>query len=218
MAQNPRWCRPLSVWKEYFSEWIRAPKPMDVLEFVAFFDFRPIYGGPESDADTRLADELREHVFQRAAGHQPFFIHLAQNALRFKPPLRLFGRIIAGGASGDGTQSLNVKEAASPLVSFARLYSLRDRIDRTNTRDRLRAMTESGSLTEASRDETLSAYEVLVRLRLQHQADAYDEGRELGNVITYHKLASRDQAQVNQAFAQIAAVQKRLSHEFLGDA
>ncbi|MGC9319855.1 MAG: DUF294 nucleotidyltransferase-like domain-containing protein [Armatimonadota bacterium] len=57
MARNPRWNQPLSTWRRYFSECIRSPEPMEVLEFVAFFDFRPVHG--ERD----LADGLRAHVF-----------------------------------------------------------------------------------------------------------------------------------------------------------
>ncbi|MEE4363082.1 MAG: DUF294 nucleotidyltransferase-like domain-containing protein, partial [Desulfotignum sp.] len=31
MAQNPKWCQPLSVWKQYFHTWIRKAKPEDLL-------------------------------------------------------------------------------------------------------------------------------------------------------------------------------------------
>jgi len=31
MAKNPKWCQPLSIWKKYFSSWIHAAAPEDLL-------------------------------------------------------------------------------------------------------------------------------------------------------------------------------------------
>ncbi|MFO7946614.1 MAG: DUF294 nucleotidyltransferase-like domain-containing protein [Armatimonadota bacterium] len=211
MAQAPRWNQPLSAWREYFSEWMRSAEPREVLEFIAFFDFRSVYGNRD------LADDLREHVFAEAGAHQPFLINLAQHVQRFKPPVRLFGRIIAGGAGGPEGQMLNLKEAATPIIGFARLYALREGIEKTNTLDRLDALCEAGELAEASRDETVAAFTNLMRLRLQQHAQALHEAREADNLVAYRDLTDVERTLLNQAFAQIAAVQKRVSHEFLGD-
>lgn len=37
MAKNPKWCQPLSVWKQYFHTWIRKAKPEDLLYSSIFF-------------------------------------------------------------------------------------------------------------------------------------------------------------------------------------
>ena len=216
MAQNPKWCRPLSVWKRYFEEWIRAAEPNDLLEFVAFFDFRPVSREQDDSAGRALADELREHVFTDAAGHPAFFSHLAQQALQFKPPVRLFGRIIAGGTAGEDARMVNLKDAQAPLTAFARLYALRERIEQTNTLDRLEALAGSAVLSDTSAEQTISAQESFTRLRLQQQAVALSAGREADNLVAYHRLGPVDQAMLNQSFAQVAAVQKRVSYDFLG--
>ena len=44
MAQNPDWCQPLAQWKNYFSGWIHAAKPEDLLNSFVFFDFRIAWG------------------------------------------------------------------------------------------------------------------------------------------------------------------------------
>ncbi|MGI5819157.1 MAG: DUF294 nucleotidyltransferase-like domain-containing protein [Armatimonadota bacterium] len=211
MAQNPRWSQPLSTWRRYFSEWIRSAEPLEVLEFIAFFDFRAVHG--ERD----LADDLRSHVFAEASAQQAFLIHLAQNVQRYKPPMRLFGRIIAGGAGGQEAQMLNLKEAAFPIIGFARVYALREGIGETNTLDRLEALSEAGELADASRDETVAAFTNLMRMRLEQQAEALQAVREPTNLVAYRDLSDVERTLVNQAFAQIAAVQKRASHDFLGD-
>ncbi len=190
MAANPRWCRPLSTWRGYFSEWVHGDEPRQLLEFSTFFDFRPACG------EAGMARELRAHVFAELAQRPMFFVYLAQNALVFKPPVRLFGRIIMGGAGGDAPGQVNVKDALIPIVAFARLYSL--------------------LLTDASREQTVAAYDTLMRLRLQHQAEDLDTDQAPDNLLTWRALGHLEQTLLGQAYQQVAAVQERISHDFLG--
>lgn len=212
MAQNPRWCKPLDVWKGYFSEWIRGGEAQQALEFSIFFDLRPVSGASE------LAAELRAHVYEELSANPAFLMYLAQNTLQYKPPVRIFGRILSGGGGPDQAGQINLKDALIPLVSFARLYALRHRLDNTHTLDRLNALQQAGVITDASRDETATAWEQLTRLRLRQQADARDAGQPLDNLISYRRISQLDMALLNQAFAQIGAIQNRISHDFLGDA
>ena len=207
MAQNPRWCQPLQVWKQYFSEWIRKAEPQQLLEFSIFFDFRTVHGEPE------LAQELRRHVHEALQASPPFLPHLAQNSLLFKPPLRLFGRIVAG---GEPAGQLNLKDALMPIVSFARLYSLGQGLHETHTLERLAALAAQGVLPEESQEETAAAYNVLMRLRLRNQAEELQAGRDPGNVVSTRKLRHHEETLLNQSFAQIVAIQKRISQDYLG--
>ncbi len=210
MAQNPRWCQPVAVWKQYFSNWINLPEPRQLLEFTIFFDFRPVYGSVE------LAQELRRHVFGELRAQPAFYPHFAQNSLLFKPPTRLLGRIISGGAGGDHPGSLDLKDALMPLVSFARLYALRLEMDDTHTTNRVEALVEHDVLQESSGQEILTAYDFLMRLRLHHQASKLASGQVADNTINYRGLGQTERTLLNQSFAQITAVQKRISYDFLG--
>ncbi len=210
MAQNPKWCKSLSVWKQYFSDWIERAEPQQLLEFAIFFDFRPVSGAME------LAHELRRHVYTALRSRALFFPYFAQNSLLFKPPVRLFGRILVGGAGGESHGLLDLKDAMMPIVSFARLYALRAELDDTHTLDRLNALVEAKVLPESSRQEVTTAYEFLMRLRLQHQAGEIPSGQEPDNVINYRRLGQLEETLLNQSFAEIAAVQKRISYDFLG--
>ncbi len=44
MACNPKWCQPLSQWRQYFTECVTAAKPQDLLDVNVFFDFRCAHG------------------------------------------------------------------------------------------------------------------------------------------------------------------------------
>ena len=210
MARNPRWCQPLPEWKRNFSEWIRKAEPEQLLEFSIFFDFRAVCG--EQD----LSRELRRHVNEALRACPAFFPHFAQNSLLFRPPLGLFGQIVAGGRGTDRPGLLNLKDAMMPIVNFARLYALRHDVEETHTLDRLDALAERKVLSEASHQEIAAAYEFLMRLRLRHQAGAIRAGQTPDNVINHRKLGSIEETLLKQSFAQIAAVQKRIGFDFLG--
>ena len=62
MAMNPKWCQPLSVWKQYFSDWITNADPQALLDVKIFFDYRFIFGSEE------LVDRLTSHLYQVSEG------------------------------------------------------------------------------------------------------------------------------------------------------
>ena len=103
-----------------------------------------------------------------------------------------------------------------PMVTFARLYALRHRVNQTHTLERIEALSERGIIQPASRDEIVAAYDFLMQLRLQTQLSAIEVGRTPQNVIHPGKLGYIQQELLKQAFAQIAAVQKKVSYDFLG--
>ncbi len=209
MAKNPKWVQPLSAWKQCFDAWISKAEPQELLEFCIFFDLRCVCG------DGELVNDLRRHIRATLKDAPEFFPHFAQNALQFRPPLRLFGKIIGAAAAGDSSH-LNLKDAMMPIVNFARLYALKGGITETHTLDRLDKLVEANVLPQASRDEIAAAYEFLMRLRLRQQSAAIQAGASPDNTINHRKLGHLDEAVLKQSFTQIDAVQKRISAEFLG--
>ncbi|HRF48769.1 MAG TPA: DUF294 nucleotidyltransferase-like domain-containing protein [Anaerolineales bacterium] len=210
MASQPRWCRSLSGWLSGFDEWIRKSEPQEVIDLSIFFDFRTVYG----DADLTL--ELRRAINASLEDQSAFFHHVARNALAFKPPFRLLGNIYLSGGTAEIGGEINLKDAMMPMVSFARLYALRHRINQTHTLERIDALTERGVILPASRDEIVAAYDFLMQLRLQAQLAAIQAGRAPTNLIHPGRLGYIQQELLKQAFAQIAAVQKKVSYDFLG--
>jgi len=59
-------CQPLKTWKKYFSSWISTPTAEAVMNSVAFFDFRPLYG------EVTLAEALRDHLNALLKGQKVF--------------------------------------------------------------------------------------------------------------------------------------------------
>jgi PAS domain S-box-containing protein len=211
MVRNPKWNRPLPEWKHYFRNWITQANPQDLLEFNTFFDFRCIWGEEE------LARELRRYVESLIAEHPPFLLHFAQNALLYKPPVGLFGKIVVE-SGGESPNALNLKEATLPIVNFARLYSLRNGVKETNTLDRLYGLFEKQVIKKTFYEEIEGAYSFLMELRLRNQAMALAEGDKPDNLLDLRDLAPMQETMLKESFAIISTIRKKISFDFLGQA
>ncbi len=209
MANDPRWCQPLSVWETYFTDWIRETRAERVAEVCAFIDFRMVFG------EAALAEALRSHVHEETRRHPAFLAHLASNARPFARPAPPPGDETAA-LTEVGTGALDTREALSPIVGFARLYALRHRLPLTHTLDRLDAMAQTGVLSEAAHKDTRAAWELLTRLQFSQQAAGVRRDRGSGGIVGYATLTQSDAALLNHAFAQISAIQKRIGHDFPG--
>lgn len=210
MAKNPRWRLDLPGWKACFSNWIERAEPQELLEFSIFFDFRCVVG------DATLTRELRRHIGEVLHASPAFLPHIAQNALLFRPQLKLFGRGLADSPGAAQPGQINLKDAMMPIVSFARLYALRHDVVETNTVERLNALAEEGAIQTSTRDEIIIAYDVLQRLRLRQQVAAIQAGQPAENYINYRRLGNIEETLLKQSFVQIEAVQKKISYDFLG--
>lgn len=209
MASQPKWRADLSTWKTTYANWIQNAEPQELLNLSIFFDFRPVFGNAD------LTHELRRYIFEILEEQPAFFPHLAQNALTFRPPSRLAGKIYFGSSTEHGGQ-INLKDATLPVVNFARLYALKHHIAHTNTLGRLDALVEKNVLTSSSRDEITLAFEFLMKLRLQQHVQAAQAGVSMENNLNVAKISHLEDTLLQQAFTQISAVQKKITFDFLG--
>jgi CBS domain-containing protein len=212
MASNPRFCSPLPRWKELFSSWINIAEPKDLLEFNIFFDFRCIHG----QAD--LVSQLHRHVLATLNQVPGFFVHLAQNALHYKSLLSFFGNIVAEPDHRGSSKSFNIKEALTPIISFARLYALRAGVSETNTVERLQRLGQLNVLSPGLPEEIAEAYQFLMTLRLRHQCEAVRTGQPFSNQIGIKSFTRIEESTLKEILAQVTGLQKRIAADFLGGA
>jgi CBS domain-containing protein len=210
MAQNPRWCQPLSAWKEYFTSWIRAGQPEDLLQASIFFDFRTGYG------DQTLVQDLRSHLFGSLGGWSGFFRNLTENALHFKPPIGFFRNFVVE-SKGEHRNAFDIKRAIMPIVDFARIYALHHKIEETNTLERLTQLRLSKVISHQEFDELEKAYSFLMQLRFVRQVTAaIDEKSNPDNYINPKKLTSIEQTTLREIFKRVEKFQSKLSFDFIG--
>ncbi len=210
MARNPKWCQSFSVWKGYFTHWIRKAEPEDLLQASIFFDFRWAYG------DEQLVRQLREHLFQSLEGWSGFFRHLTENALHFKPPLGFFRNFVVE-SKGEHRNAFDIKSAMTPIVDFARIYALKQHINETNTLRRLSHLRSDKTLKDSEYEELEKGYSFLMQLRFVRQVTAIlDEKNKADNYINPKKLTHIEQTMLKEIFRRVEKFQSKMMFDFIG--
>lgn len=197
-----RWCFPLAEWQRKFDRWIRTPEPQALLDAAIFFDFRRVHGELSLAPLAELVAAAREaRLFLRL---------LAQNALRFRPPLGLFNRL----QTGDG--GIDLKSGGlMPIVGMARVRALAAGLAERSTLDRVEGAAAAGTLRRESADTLAEAFRFLVRLRLDAQLAARRRGEPLTNTVDIAALGALERRHLKDVFRSVAELQDELALDFV---
>jgi len=210
MAQNPQWCRSLSQWKKYFHQWVFKAEAEDLLRTKIFFDFRCGYG------EGNFTRQLREYLDEIVADNNRFFQLLARNVLPLSPPIGFFGNFVIESV-GEDKKAFDIKSSMMPIVDYARIYALKNKIWATNTLERLNALLDRNILKHQNHQEIVQAYNYLMQIRLRVQAEEISHGRKNpDNYVNPKNLSFIEQKLLKEIFAQTKNFQARLSYDFTG--
>lgn len=130
MATNAEWRRSLGCWKTTIAEWVTRSNPQDLLLVDIFFDLMAAHG------DRELADALWAHAYDMGRRGADFAKLLAETSADFQPPISFFG----GLQTENGRVDLK-KGGLLPIVSAARVLSIRHHLPAHSTPERLRAVS-----------------------------------------------------------------------------
>ncbi|TKZ21372.1 cyclic nucleotide-binding/CBS domain-containing protein [Shimia litoralis] len=206
MATNPRWCQPLSVWKQYFQRWIAKPDPEAQMLASVMFDLRPI-GGTAS-----LFEDLNQNTLGAASKNSIFVAHMISNSLKHTPPLGLL-RGFATIRSGEHKNQLDMKHnGVVPIVDLGRIYALQGQLGEVNTRARLEAAEKSNVLSRSGAADLLDAYDLIAETRLQHQAELIKQGQAPDNYLRPSSLSDFERSHLRDAFVVVKTLQSAIGH------
>ncbi|MCH7413019.1 DUF294 nucleotidyltransferase-like domain-containing protein [Belliella sp. R4-6] len=205
MANNPKWCQPLSKWKQYFSDWIISPNQKALLHATIFFDFRPVFG------HRTLADQMTDHIYQEITGKTIFLNFLAKNALLNPAPLGFFRNFIVE-RTGEHRDKFDIKlRAMMPLADIARILVLSHKIvGINNTFKRFEKLAELEPNHQELMLEAGKAYEILMRMRAIEGMRS-DSG---GRYIQPEVLGKLQRQLLKNTFAPIDELQKIMRVRF----
>jgi CBS domain-containing protein len=201
MANNPKWCQPFSVWKGYFSIWVRNPTPDAIKQCRIFCDLRPVHG------NILLAERLRSFFAQQIRNKNIFFVRMAGVMLENRPPLGPLGGF-ATEKSGPRKGTLNIKlNALTPVIDAAKLSALELQVSATSTLARLSELKGRSGTVSPFAGELEDVFEFLMSLRLRHQFHQIEQGIEPDNLIDPHALGRLDASMLKEAFKVVRSVQ-----------
>jgi len=197
MAGNPRWCQPVSVWKDYFSHWIKNPGPEELLEYSIFFDFRHTFG------DISLTDELRTYIENDLRTSDIFFHHLTLSVKSFSPDKQFHQEGIT-----------NLKKLMMPLTGIIRMYSLKYTVSSQNTLERLIELYQYGVFSKNEFSDILNAWQWIMGLRLQWQQQLISTNRISDNDLDMKHLNENGMIQLTESVNIIEQLLLKASQEF----
>jgi CBS domain-containing protein len=205
MASNPEWVKPLSVWKNYFSEWIHYPSPEALVKVSIFFDYRAVAGS------NSLSEELTHHIYQEIGNKQVFLNFLAQNALTNPPPLGFFKDFMVE-KSGVHRDQFDIKSRAMlPLTDLARLLVLSHQVvGINNTFRRFERLAELEPNLAELFGQAGKAYEILMRIRALEGLQNQNSGR----YIQPKTLGKLQRQLLKNTFSPISELQEIVNIRF----
>jgi CBS domain-containing protein len=200
VASNKLWRMSEDRWVEVFRECLESPDRSHLIRANVAFDFRQTSG--PLDATPPLVAVLRE-----AKEHPDLLRRLARTATDFKPPLGFRGSLPRG---GDSTVDLKTG-GVIPIANLARFFALSNGITISSTIDRLTAVEEAGALDAETASALREAFQLVMRIRLDHHAANLAKGLEPNNVVEPAALPPLTRAHLREAFRAVAHAQKKLS-------
>lgn len=201
MATADRWRQPLKVWKQYFQRWIANPDTEAQMLASVMFDLRAI-GGEDG-----LFEDLQQSTLKAASGNSIFVAHMIANSLKHTPPLGMF-RGFATIKSGDHKNQIDLKHnGVVPVVDLGRIYALQAQLTAVNTRARLVAAREAGTISTSGAADLLDAYDLIAETRLQHQARQVRAGTAPDNFMLPTSLSDFERSHLRDAFVVIRTMQ-----------
>lgn len=212
MANNPQWCQPLAAWKNYFAKWLHTNEPENLLHSTIFFDFRFAYG------EQKLAAELTDHLHKNLPGKVNFYRSMAQSSMNFKPPIGLFGMFTLT-SEDEHRNCLDIKKAITPIVDYARIFSLFHGIKKVSTQDRIYQLYRTNALSLKDYNIIEQMYNFLMQLRFMGQIEAIiQQKKPPHNFINPKKLSPIERKMLKEVFFNIKDLQTKLCLEFTGSA
>jgi len=208
MANNPKWCQPLKVWKNYFTDWIVNAEPENILNFSVLFDIKIVFG------DEKLFYDLENYIYEILQGRTAFFYFLAQTSTAFKTPLNIFGNIITE-TTGNKIEAIDIKSSIAQIVAFARVFALYNNIRNKNTNERINILKTKEVLSQTTYEEIIFHYNYLMQLRIKNQIEQITNNKEVTNYLLPKKLTEMQQIILKKVFSQMSSYQEKLSATFM---
>lgn len=200
MASNSKWCRPITAWKNYFTNWVTAANPQDLLDLKIFFDFRIVFG------EKKFASQLQEHVSNITTGYNSFFVFLSEGVSQFQLPdsaLKL-------------KSQFDVKMVLLPIIDCIRLYSLKKKISETNTLERLEQLYAKGVFSKSTYKNILQVYNFLMLKRLEHQSVLLSVNQKVDNQLNPLEFSELDLVIFKKSLQVIEELQNKVRMDFKG--
>ena len=200
LARNRQWRMSEADWERVFRDCLEQPDRSHLVRAAVAFDFRHVAGG------LQIVRPLVE-IEREAPAHPDFLRRLARTATDFEPPLGFRGKLQV---DDDGRIDLK-RGGVVPIANLARFHALQSGVTVSSTIPRLRAAAHAGTLDGERAAALEEAFELVTRIRLEHQAAEVEAGLAPTNRVDPGDLPPLARGQLRSALRLVADAQHALS-------
>ena len=165
LARNREWRMSADEWTNVFEVCLEQPDHSHLIRAAVSFDFRSVVGALDIVAPLVAVE-------RRAPAYPGFLRRLARTATDFPTPLGRRNRI---STDKDGAFDIK-KQGVVPIANLARFHALSVGGTVSPTLDRLATAAQGGAISEGTHAALAEAFELVVRMRLEHQAEQVERG------------------------------------------
>ncbi|MBZ2171703.1 putative nucleotidyltransferase substrate binding domain-containing protein [Nitratidesulfovibrio sp. SRB-5] len=223
---NPAWRMTLPQWRADVAAMLRAPDAPGVLRCSMLADARGVDDGWD------LVVRLRALLADMVRGAPLMLRYMAREAVRFAPPLGMFGALVVeratagksdgqGGSAGsrksDGRMAgaLDLKRGGLfPLMHGVRTLTLDAGATAHDTAGRIARLRAAGVLSATRAADLGEAMDHLLGLRARAQAAALRAGAVADDRVRPDDLSGLEREQLKQCFKVVADFQDMLRRRY----
>jgi|SRR5829696_4150611 len=191
-------------WQRAIERWLARPTDNRVLIAISILlDGRIVYG-PKGSLDVK-------RLLFETGSRQTLERWMLRLALVAKPPTGFMHDIVVSG-SGEQKGTFDIKHGGLlPIVDLSRYAALRANVPVTPTIERLRLSAAEGVIDPTEARILEEAYQLFSALRLEHQVEQLELGREPDDNIDPKRLTPLTRRYLRDAFREVATVQRSLT-------
>jgi CBS domain-containing protein len=208
MAKNSIWRKSLSDWGDTAKGWVSVPTPDNILNYSMFSDLRTVYGDPD------LEKALKQRVVNVISKNPVFLAHMANNILRFKPPLNFLGGFKVE-KKGEHAGKLDIKMTGIfPLTEGIKVLALEAGIMEGGTTDKIGKLLGRGIVPDDELHEVEASLDFFIYVRLKSQIEQASKGLEPTNFIDPIRLNEVERERLKVGFSMVKAFQSFLADKY----
>ena len=204
MVTNPFWQDSINGYKQKINKWLNSLDEQSFIEFATFFDAAVVAG------DSSLLKELKGYIFNNINEQNSLYLaNFAKLALQFPTPVGFFSSILGK------DKIIDIKKAGIfPIVQGVRALSLKYKINKNSTIERLKELSNKDFMEIEFAKEVAEAFEALSYLRVKAQLEAIKSNKELTNEIETSTLTKIQRDLLKDSLLIVDRFKKYISKEF----
>jgi CBS domain-containing protein len=210
MVSNPYWCKNQNEYKKEIERWMESAHGDDFMHMAIFFDSICVAGNES------LLSELKKIIFDKVEHKDVFMANFAKASLIFDTPIGMFSNLITD--KNEHKNELNIKKGGIfPIVQGVRAYSLRYKVEETDTISRIQALAKKTIFEERFAGELIEAFDTLRNLRLKNGLDKLERGLPADNYIKPADLSKLEIDLLKDSLKIVNSFKKSINHHFKVD-